>query len=262
MTPSASTVRVVIVTGGGTGIGAAITRAFAARGDDILVCQRDEADAAAARAALSEAGPGRIRVVAHDLTTRGAAQALVADAVESFGTVDVLVNNAAVTGPASGRGLLELTDDGIDETIAVNLASVIRLIRETGRVMAGSGHSGVIVNIGSVAADAAQMNASVYSATKAGVHALTRSIALELSPHGIRAVTVAPGDIATRLSGDGQPADDGTVAPDAPYWARTTPLGRRGAPSDVAETVVFLASAEAAFITGTVVGVDGGWLSY
>src|SRR5699024_9413814 len=132
--------------------------------DHVLVCQRNEATAAAAREALSDAGPGKVHVVAHDLTTRGAAQALVADAVEVFGTVHVLINNAAVTGPGSGKGLLELTDDGIDDTLAVNIASVIRLTREAGRVMAASGRGGVIVNIGSVAADAAQMNASVYCA--------------------------------------------------------------------------------------------------
>lgn len=254
--------RVVIVTGGGTGIGAAVTRVFAARGDDVVVCQRTDADAEAARAELADAGPGRVVVVAHDLASRDAAGALVADAVEAFGTVDVLVNNAAITGPGSGAPLLELSDDAIDQTIAVNLAAVLRLVREAGRVMATHERGGVIVNIGSVAADAAQMHASVYGATKAGVHALTRSIALELSPHGIRAVTVAPGDIDTGLPSEGQPAADGTVAAGAPYWARTTPVGRRGTPADVAEAVLFVASDRAAFMTGTVVGVDGGWLTY
>lgn len=248
--------RVVIVTGGGTGIGAAITRAFASAGDHVVVCQRSEADATAARAALADAGPGRIVVVAQDLTDPAAAEALVAAAVSEFGTVDVLVNNAAITGPGSGEGLLELTDDRIEETIAVNLTSVFRLVREAGRVMAAGGRGGVILNIGSVAASAAQLNASVYGATKAGVHALTQSIALELSRHGIRAVTIAPGDIATK------PVPEQNVVDAAPVWTRATPLGRRGAPQDVAATALFLASPEAGFLTGTVVGVDGGWLAY
>lgn len=261
MSTETETGRVIVVTGGGTGIGAAITRAFSARGDHVVVCQRDEADSEAARAALAEAGPGRVHVTAHDLSTRDAAAALIREAVDAFGTVDVLVNNAAITGPGSGAGLLELTDDRIDETIAVNLAGAIRLVREAGRVMARSGRGGVIVNIGSVAASAAQMDASVYGATKAGIHALTRSIALELSPHGIRSVAVAPGDIATDAPGDAF-ADDRPGRTEGAAWTRATPLGRRGTPADVAATVVFLASAEAGFISGSVVGVDGGWLSY
>ncbi len=230
MTTGGSERRVVVVTGGGTGIGAAITRAFAALGDDVVVCQRDDDDAAAARTSLADAGPGRVHVVAHDLSRREAPAALIAEAVDAFGTIDVLVNNAAVTGPGSGQSLLDLTDDGIDQTVAVNLASPLRLTRDAARVMAAHGRGGVIVNVGSVAAAAAQMNASVYSATKAGIHSLTRSIALELSHHGIRSVAVAPGDIRTHRDAAGAPADDGTVGPDAPYWARTTPLGRRGTP--------------------------------
>ncbi|MFK4789313.1 SDR family NAD(P)-dependent oxidoreductase [Microbacterium sp. ZW T5_56] len=259
MTAAEHTPRVVIVTGGGTGIGAAITRAFAGAGDAVVVCQRSEADAAAARAALSDAGPGRIVVVAQDLADPLAAAALVSAAIAEFDTVDVLVNNAAITGPGSGEGLLELTDHGIDETIAVNLTSAFRLVREAGRVMAASGRGGVILNIGSVAASAAQLNASVYGATKAGLHALTQSIAIELSPHGIRAVTIAPGDIATKPLPEQSTSEGG--GPTTP-WIRATPLGRRGTPEDVAATALFLASEDAGFLTGTVVGVDGGWLAY
>lgn len=257
MTAPEHTPRVVIVTGGGTGIGAAITRAFAGIGDTVVVCQRSEADAAAARAALGDAGPGRILVIAQDLAEPHAAAALVSATVAEFGTVDVLVNNAAITGPGSGEGLLELTDSRIDETVAVNLTSAFRLVREAARVMAASGRGGVILNIGSVAASAAQLNASVYGATKAGIHALTQSIALELSGHGVRAVTIAPGDIATKPVPE-QNRTDANAAP----WTRATPLGRRGTPEDVAASALFLASADAGFLTGTVVGVDGGWLAY
>lgn len=257
-----TTPRTVIVTGGGTGIGAAITQAFLAAGANVVVCQRTADDVALAKANLGTADPTRLSVIALDLAATESAQALVAHAVATFGSIDVVVNNAAITGPGSGTSVLDLTNEAVGHTISVNLAAPMLLTRETARAMTEAGTAGVIINISSVAARAAQMHASVYSATKAGLEGFTRGAALELAPHGIRVVAIAPGDIVTANDDASAPLNDGSVAAESPYWARTTPLGRRGQASDIAAMAVFLASEDASFITGSVVGVDGGWLTY
>lgn len=227
--------RIAIVTGGDGGIGSAIVDRL--RADGLTVFAATE---------------GR-----YDLAVGDACRGLVADCLAEFGGVDVLVNNAAVTGPVALMTIEECTDERFDHILAVNLAAAFRCARAAVASMRARG-GGVIINIGSVAAFAAQRNAIAYATSKAGLLGLTRGLAVDLAVDDIRAVFVAPGDIDT---GGGSGSTDS--APGAERaWTRATPLGRRGEPADVAGLASYLCSPDASFVTGTSFAVDGGWLAY
>jgi NAD(P)-dependent dehydrogenase (short-subunit alcohol dehydrogenase family) len=234
-----------------------------------VLAQSTQAKAEAAVAELAT-GSRTISGVGADLASAQACGEIVATVLERHGRIDILVNNAGITGtPATGT-FLDFSDEHLDAVIDVNLKAAFRCARNAARDMATRG-TGVIVNISSVAAYAAQLEASAYVASKAGMVGLTRAIAFELAPLGIRAVCVAPGDIV--VDGPAVPAAPAVPAvpgaageAEAPEpnrrWLRDTPLGRRGTPDDVASMVTFLCSDGASFITGETILVDGGWLAY
>jgi NAD(P)-dependent dehydrogenase (short-subunit alcohol dehydrogenase family) len=252
--------RVALVTGGGTGIGAAISSLLGERGAAVVICQPDQESAERLAAELAAGGRDIVGIGA-DLSQPEACTELVQRSLAARGRIDILVNNAAVVGPPARGELLEFPDDQLDLIVDVNLKATFRCSREVARHLRDEGRGGVIVNIASVGAFAAQEKASAYVATKAGVAGLTRAMAFELGGLGIRVVAVAPGDIDL--------ANDGAMPPENPYdtmpgewWARRAVLHRRGAPSDIAAAVCFLASDEADYVTGSTLVVDGGWLSY
>ena len=246
--------RVALVTGGGTGIGLAISRRLAVSGASVAVHQRTEGKARAAVDALRAEGGAAEPVVA-DLRTLDGCREAVEACVRAFGRIDVLVNNAAVTGPAALTPILELDDERLETIVAVNLTAVLRCSQLAALSMT---NGGVIVNVGSVAGYAAQPGCAAYVATKSALLGMTRALAIDLADAGIRAVHVAPGDVRTSTSS----AEAYTADRERQPLQRSTPLGRQGTPEEVAAVVGFLCSDDASFVTGSSVVVDGGFLAY
>lgn len=252
--------KVVVITGGGTGIGLGIARSCAAEGAALALAQRRAPLAEAAAAELRAAGARAIGLGC-DVRDRAQVRALLDAAAAAFGRVDVLVNNAALTGAAAGaRPFLDESDDHWREVIDVNLTGAFICAHEAARRMVAQGGGGSIINISSVAQYAAQEGVAPYCAAKAALDGLTKTAAIELAPHAIRVNAVAPGDIDTAASHDvvAQAAGRGASG----RFFRLTPLGRRGSPAEVGAVVAFLASDEAGFVTGATWLVDGGFLSY
>lgn len=244
--------RCAVVTGGGRGIGAAAARRLSEAGAAVVVADLDAASAAAVVASL--AGPGL--AVTADLTDPGAPAALVAAAQQAFGGVAIWVSNAGIY---PSRPLLELDDAEWRRVLDLNLDAVFRGAREAARSMIAGGRGGVIVNIASNAGMVAGHGLAHYGSSKAAVVALTKSLALELAPHGIRAVGIAPGPVLTEGLREslGGFAAEGLGDMDE-HVRRTVPLGRTASPDEIARVVLFCASDLATYVTGTTILVDGG----
>jgi NAD(P)-dependent dehydrogenase (short-subunit alcohol dehydrogenase family) len=252
--------KVVVITGGGTGIGLGIARSCVAEGAAVALAQRRAAVAEQAAATLRAEGARAIGMGC-DVRRREEVRALIEQADRQLGRVAVLVNNAALTGAAAApRPFLEESDEHWRELIDVNLHGAFICAQEAARHMVARGGGGSIINISSVAQYAAQEHAAPYCAAKAALDGLTKAAAIELAPHGIRVNAVAPGDIDTEASHS--VVSDAAARGASGRFFRVTPLGRRGTPAEVGAVVAFLASDEAAFVTGATWLVDGGFLSY
>lgn len=233
----------VLVTGGSRGLGAAIVEGLLARGDRVSCCSRTPTDFTRALETQDNA-----LYVAADL---GDATAITrfADAAEArFGAPDALVNCAAL----AADGLLAmLAPDELAQMVQVNVTGPLLLTREVVRRMLAANVAGAIVNVSSVGGLRGFSGLSAYGATKAALDGLTRGLARELGPRGIRVNSVAPGFVSTDMTSslDGQQRDQ---------IARRTPLGRLGTSEDIVAPVLFLLSDAARFITGQVLTVDGG----
>ena len=247
--------RVAVVTGGATGIGNGIARALAARGARIAIIQPDAAQAEEAARALPDAGGFQA-----DIRYRDQVERAMSAIVDRFGRIDILVNNASLTGGVAIASFVSAAPEHVDAVLDVNLKGAIWCSQAAARHMITAGRGGNIVHIASVGAFAAQELASIYCASKAAQVSLAQSMAIELAPHGIRVNAIAPGDILTEANA-GVVTDLKSMGATGKYL-RYTPLDRRGSPQDIGEAVAFLVSDEAAFITGAVLRVDGGFLSY
>lgn len=249
--------RVAIVTGAASGIGRATASALAREGAAVVVADLN-ADGAKRVAAEIEAAGGRAFGQATDVSSEPSVVAMVAAAVERFGGLDVLHNNAALVDPAvmgADGEVASLSLDTFERTLAVNLRGPLLGCKHAIPRMLERG-GGVIVNTSSVAALAGDLVRTAYGISKAGLDALTRYVATQYGKRGIRCNSIAPGVIAT-------PALAANVTPELiAVYERSHLTPRLGRPEDIAEVVVFLATDAAAFITGQVLSVDGGLLAH
>jgi meso-butanediol dehydrogenase / (S,S)-butanediol dehydrogenase / diacetyl reductase len=243
--------RVVIVTGGGSGIGRVMAQRFAAEGAKVAVVDWLGDRAEAVSAEISGAG-GQSAAIRADVSSAREVDSMVARVGSQLGPVDVLVNNAAI---ADGDDVLQIDEATWDRDVAVVLKSVFLCSKAVLPSMIER-HSGAIVNIASVNGLSALGN-EAYSAAKAGVINLTQGIAVRYGIHGIRCNAIAPGTIRTPIWQERIDRDP-VVFERLLKWY---PLGRVGEPDDVANAAMFLASDEASWITGTVLRVDGGLLA-
>lgn len=241
--------RTSVVTGSTRGLGRAFALALAEAGSDIVVVGRDADAAAGVAAEVAERGAQVLTVLA-DVTQRPDVERLLAEAVARFGRVDVLVNNA---GACIHKPALEVTDEEWRDVMGVNLDGLWITSQVFGRHMIDSG-GGAIVNVGSMSG--AIVNRPqwqpAYNASKAAVHHLTRSLAAEWAPLGVRVNAIAPGYMHTDMA----PIDDPRFHR---HWIEDTPQERAGEPDELGPAMVFLASDASSFMTGSILTIDGGY---
>jgi glucose 1-dehydrogenase len=242
--------KVALVAGAGGGIGGAGSEGLAREGASV-VCADIDAAAAEAVAARIRAGGGRATSTALDVRDRGAVDAAVATTVRAFGRLDVLLDCAGVS---HGGTFLDLEHGEWERVIAVNLTGMFHLGQAAARQMVRQGGGGSIINVTSQLAEVARPERAAYIASKGGGRLLTHAMALDLAAHGIRVNAIAPGPTLTGLTRASY-AD--------PERRRTTiaqiPLGRLGDPQDLIGAILFLASDESRWMTGSTVTVDGGY---
>ena len=241
----------VAISGGTRGIGLAAAHRFLEEGSRVFVCGLDGSELAEALEELRTVGSAE--GTACDVSAEDDARRFVEEAEAFLGGIDVLVNNA---GMAWRESFLELTVESWDRMLDVNLRGQFLVAQLVGARMVERGRGGSIVNMASTNAFEGESGYAHYNASKGGIAMLTRTMAVELGPHGIRVNALCPGKILTRLQRE---------AEDAEYTARfvrdRVPLGRVGAPEEVAAAYAFLASDDASFITGELLVVDGGQLA-
>ncbi|AMM21613.1 3-oxoacyl-ACP reductase [Frondihabitans sp. PAMC 28766] len=244
--------RTSVVTGSTRGLGRAFATALAEAGSNVVIVGRDAAAAASVQAELEALGVGVLTVLA-DVTKRPDVERLLSAAVERFGRVDVLVNNA---GTCIHKPALDVTDDEWRDVMSVNLDGLWIASQVFGRHMVERG-GGSIVNVGSMSASIVNRPQwqPAYNASKAAVHHLTRSLAAEWAPSHVRVNAIAPGYMHTDMA----PIDDPQFYR---HWIEDAPQQRAGEPDELGPAMVFLASDASSFMTGSVLTIDGGYTVY
>lgn len=246
--------KVAIVTGGAMGIGQAIAFRLADAGSDIVIADLNDAAAEETASAITRAGGHAIAIRA-DASSVADAQEVVKQTVQRYGHLDTLVNNAGIFPMVSA---LELSESQWDRVLDINLKGAFFYAQAAAREMIAEGHEGAIVNIASVDGLHPTGFLAHYDASKGGLIMLTKSLAQELGPQRIRVNAVAPGGINTPGARSASPDTPSEEAANA--FMQRIPLRREGEPDEIATAALFLASPAAAYITGSLLVVDGGYL--
>ncbi len=244
--------KVAIITGAATGIGRAMAIALAGEGAAVTIDYVGKPDAANEVVSTIEQAGGKALAVEADVSQAGQVQSLVAQTVGAFGKLDVLINNAGIE---EKHPFLEMPFEAWTKIIAVNLTGPWLGSQEAAKQMVAQGNGGRIINISSVHEDLPMPTNAPYCAAKGGLRMLMRTIAVELAPHGITVNNIAPGAIYTPIDADIE------ANPDLEKQLMAEiPLGRWGKPEEVAALAIYLASDDAAYVTGSTYIIDGGML--
>ncbi|MEV4884480.1 SDR family oxidoreductase [Chitinophaga ginsengisegetis] len=238
--------KLAIVTGGGSGIGLAIAEKFVEQGIEVVIAGRNQEKLDAAQQKLG----ALCHAMACDVTDLAAIPGFVQGVIDRYGPIDILVNNA---GANMKKDFTEVTDEDFQQIILTNLTAVFAMSREVVKNMLQQ-QAGCIINISSMAAQYGIPKVIAYSASKTAIDGMTRAMAVELSPKGIRVNAIAPGFIYSDMTAK---ALDSDPERKAKVFGRT-PMGTMGQPADIGEAAWFLASDAAKFVTGVVLPVDGG----
>jgi NAD(P)-dependent dehydrogenase (short-subunit alcohol dehydrogenase family) len=243
--------QVAIVTGASRGIGRGIAQRLAAEGAKVAITARGSAPLLEAAKGIQAAG-GAVLAIPGDAGVKASVEAMFKQVLDTWGSVSILVNNAAWASPQAH--ILEMVEEHWDTVIQSNLKSIYLHCHRMANILVDQGKRGSIVNISSFAAARAHRNMAAYDATKGGMEAMSRTMAIDLAPFGIRVNVVGPGAIHTE---EYEPAGEEARL----RRGQTVPLGRVGYPEDIAGAVAFLASEDASYITGQILYVDGGMLA-
>jgi NAD(P)-dependent dehydrogenase (short-subunit alcohol dehydrogenase family) len=245
MTPT-DTKKIAIVTGGASGIGLAISEKFVDCNIRTIVIGRDKTKLESVKNKLGDL----CHTISFDLNNLPAIPSLIADIIQQFGQIDILVNNAGIN---LKKDFTEVTDEEFQKILLTNVMSAFSMSREVVKEMIKKG-SGAIINISSMASQYGLPKVIAYTASKSAIEGMTRAMAVELSPKGIRVNCIAPGFIATEMSAK---ALNGDLERKQKVMSRT-PMGHMGDPADIANAALYLANGEAKYVTGVVLPVDGG----
>jgi glucose 1-dehydrogenase len=242
--------KTIVVTGGNSGIGEAIVVAAAAEGANVVIDYIVHPEETASLVKKVEAAGGRAVGVQADVTQAAGLEAMVTAAVENFGRLDALVNNA---GMETRTSILDTTEEQYEKVLDVNLKSAFFGTQFAAKQFIAQGGGGIVLNISSVHEDWPMPGNTAYCVSKGGMRMLTRTAGVELGPHGIRVVNIGPGAVAT-------PINTSTMNDPAKMKALddAIPLGRMARPEEIADVVVFLASGKAGYLTASTVFLDGG----
>jgi glucose 1-dehydrogenase len=246
--------KVAVVTGSSSGIGEAIALAFAANGTAVVVNYSRHEDAAQEVLQKIEAAGGKGLVVGADVSDPKEVEAMVQQAADAFGGLDIMVNNA---GMERKMPFLETPFEVWQETIAVNLTGTWLGCQAAAKRMVAQGKGGRIINVSSVHEDLAMPTNAPYCATKGGARMLMRTLAVELAPHDITVNNIAPGAIDTPMDAPLKEQPD-----QMKELLSEIPLGRMGKPEEVANLALFLASEDSSYVTGSTLFVDGGMIRH
>jgi NAD(P)-dependent dehydrogenase (short-subunit alcohol dehydrogenase family) len=238
--------KVVLVTGGASGIGYAIAQAFSMIGSRVVIVGRDKEKLDSARKEIGR----NIIPIQFDLSEMNRLPKLVEEIGKEVGDVDVLVNNAGIN---LKKDALDVSDEEFVKIVRTNQTAVFALTREIGRPMVARG-AGNIIMISSMASQYGIPKVVAYTASKSAIEGMTRALAVEWSPHGVRVNCIAPGFIKTAMSSKALDSDSERKN----KVLSRTPVGKLGEPADVANAALFLASSQSKYITGVILPVDGG----